>query len=506
MRELRQLLTTGPAAGAPSGPEIGGLLIGSVSTSEISVDHIREIRRENRFGPFLLSSERDRAEAKRVALESGAVAGLFRSHSRPGEFLQKEDSELATLIGNISLVLIMQPVAPGRGVCHTYIPGVHGVWARAGSFSLPELQPVAYSLPAADADPELKRPSAPPRFSAWWVVALLAALSGGLAWYSFRPSRTPRMSATPAEGTIQRTDAGLELRLERGGGGDMRVQWNRAAPAIQKASGGWLRIQEGTKTRELDLDVDQLRSGNLLYMGGAGSDLMFRLEVFDATGQVTSESVRVIGGAAVSVPRAPYPFRGIQPAPSQGLADRGTPAASTQPLKPLQTPASTTAQPTPELPSPDLHASNPTLVPPPVNRSPSVPAPTVVAPQPAPQTLAPTRQPAAPPATQPRATAPAAQPAPNDVVVPARAIRQFRPAVPNNVKAMLTQDTSVTVMVVVNEQGKVVSATPQSTTGVIGQMLSGVATDAARAWRFEPARRNGKPISSTVSLVFRFSN
>jgi protein TonB len=61
-------------------------------------------------------------------------------------------------------------------------------------------------------------------------------------------------------------------------------------------------------------------------------------------------------------------------------------------------------------------------------------------------------------------------------------------------------------MVVVNEQGKVVSATPQSTTGVIGQMLSGVATDAARAWRFEPARRNGKPISSTVSLVFRFSN
>jgi protein TonB len=58
----------------------------------------------------------------------------------------------------------------------------------------------------------------------------------------------------------------------------------------------------------------------------------------------------------------------------------------------------------------------------------------------------------------------------------------------------------VTVEVSINERGDVVSAR-----AIAGPpMLRDSATAAARRWKFKPATRDGKPITSTSTISFNF--
>jgi periplasmic protein TonB len=473
------------------GSEAGGLLLGSANPSEIAIDRFLEIRHEMRQTPFVLHSERDRAElGHAIAAVPGSVAGFYRTHARGGDLLRMEDVELASLIGNVALIAIVETTRPRGSVCHAFTRGPDGAWSRAGDFHLPDLQPVVHALPPPDPQPaasEARRSSpASAGFRQWWLLPLVPVLVGLVTWLAFRSPRPATPAAPPA--AVAQPDAGLELRLERTAAGDMKLQWNRQASAIRSAVGAWLRISEETRERALALDLDQLRSGNLLYAGAAGGDMSFRLEVTDGSGRSATESVRLIGGVGAPVARPPVQARLAPQQVPQSTSDRGvevpadpatTQRAPIRPGRPLQLPAPETPHASAALPAPDEVAASVRLAPPPVTSNPVRPA-------------------ALPEATRPAATPP-------EAVEPARAIRQFRPVVPPNMKSMLTQDTTVTVLVTVNDQGKVTAAEAQGTTGSIGQMLSGIAVDAARAWRFEPARRNGKPVASTVSLVFRFT-
>ena len=52
--------------------------------------------------------------------------------------------------------------------------------------------------------------------------------------------------------------------------------------------------------------------------------------------------------------------------------------------------------------------------------------------------------------------------------------------------------------------GNVTSAAPLGSAQGVRKLLAEFATDAARHWRFEPARRNGQPVPSSTVVPFRF--
>lgn len=88
--------------------------------------------------------------------------------------------------------------------------------------------------------------------------------------------------------------------------------------------------------------------------------------------------------------------------------------------------------------------------------------------------------------------------------MPAEAIRAQRPVVPPDVKSAITSDNVVNVRVVIDESGKVTAASVVSTNGRMASSVTPYAVQAARAWRFKPARRNGKVVRSDKVLQFLF--
>jgi TonB family protein len=73
------------------------------------------------------------------------------------------------------------------------------------------------------------------------------------------------------------------------------------------------------------------------------------------------------------------------------------------------------------------------------------------------------------------------------------------------VKGMVTREVVVHVRVVVDAAGRVTAAEPVPGKGAVSGFLGNSAATAAKLWRFDPARADGKPVPSEVVLVFRFA-
>jgi protein TonB len=86
----------------------------------------------------------------------------------------------------------------------------------------------------------------------------------------------------------------------------------------------------------------------------------------------------------------------------------------------------------------------------------------------------------------------------------AKAIRAPRPKLPAEIKSTITTDNTVAVRVHIDKSGRVVGATAASASGPVATSLVRYAVAAARQWRFQPARRNGKPVQSERVLEFLF--
>ena len=83
-------------------------------------------------------------------------------------------------------------------------------------------------------------------------------------------------------------------------------------------------------------------------------------------------------------------------------------------------------------------------------------------------------------------------------------LRQVRPVLPPNVKAMLTGRANVKVRIRVDAAGKVVSAEPLDTTGSVGRFLGAAAASAARTWTFQPATTGGRKVPGELTVEFTF--
>ncbi len=100
-----------------------------------------------------------------------------------------------------------------------------------------------------------------------------------------------------------------------------------------------------------------------------------------------------------------------------------------------------------------------------------------------------------PPAVQkaPKATAP-------------RATHKVPPTIPDSVRSRITGTVVVEVRVRIDSRGRVVSATPLGKRrGGLDSYLAGRAVEAARMWRFDPARENGKPTTGEQTIRFTFT-
>jgi hypothetical protein len=83
-------------------------------------------------------------------------------------------------------------------------------------------------------------------------------------------------------------------------------------------------------------------------------------------------------------------------------------------------------------------------------------------------------------------------------------VHKASPAVPSNLRSVVENSVSVDVKIVIDATGKVVSAVPAEANMPAQKILAPQAVQAALLWRFQPARKNGQPVSSESMLKFAF--
>jgi hypothetical protein len=92
-------------------------------------------------------------------------------------------------------------------------------------------------------------------------------------------------------------------------------------------------------------------------------------------------------------------------------------------------------------------------------------------------------------------------------IIEPRAIHRVPPVVPVSIKPRINGTIPIDVRVHIDAAGRVTAATPvvKQQSG-LHAYLAGRAVEAARLWRFEPARENGKPVPGTETIHFVFEN
>ncbi len=76
--------------------------------------------------------------------------------------------------------------------------------------------------------------------------------------------------------------------------GQLVVDWNRTADALESATGGQMRIVDGAQEKVIDLSVDEVRGGTLVYQRRTG-DVELHLTITHADGSSTSEIAKFVG-------------------------------------------------------------------------------------------------------------------------------------------------------------------------------------------------------------------
>lgn len=118
-----------------------------------------------------------------------------------------------------------------------------------------------------------------------FVFLLLGVVLGFQISMSFNKPAAPAKQADPYN---------LGLAVARSGD-SLHVKWNLNAPAVQKAQRAVLVIFDGESRKSVDLGIDDLARGGVLYRNHA-STVRFRLEVFhsDTAGVVELAEIKLV--------------------------------------------------------------------------------------------------------------------------------------------------------------------------------------------------------------------
>ena len=165
------------------------------------------------------------------------------------------------------------PASPGQSLHAVPIP----LSSTEEPLTAPVTAPVAVAVrqPAVrPASPEPRPPQpAPPELTEerskgrWLIpvsaVVLAASLSTGVYLYFGRPP-SPQTASPAAAAPAVKSELGLTAERR---GKDLLISWNSSAPAISQANFGMLLVRGTDLTRDLPLNVEELRAGRVVYGG-----------------------------------------------------------------------------------------------------------------------------------------------------------------------------------------------------------------------------------------------
>ena len=471
------------AANAPleerAGLERGGILWGRVrDTGEnyylISIEYAECLACDHSRGEGWVPSDKDRRYLRKRLKDGYAdlqCVGYWRTHQRPGLYLDNRDLELmaAFFAKPWCVALCVRPPATAG-----FFVWENGEIHRTSSyreFELPDAEQPPVEIPAPPP------PQTQPQRWVYWAVAgaLAVALMG--APFLLRSSGSTgspfNMLSMSAE-----TEPGI-----------LRLRWDPDSHVLTTADSAIIWIADGADESKLELTRDQIRSGMIDYRP-ASSDVNFRMEV----GKFT-ESLRVAGLQPANATTA-----GITPVPEQSLPQLEAPTRTERSRrKQIATTASgprvldlpqngvvVAEKPRDiDVPAPPMQVAT---EPPKLDRTP-VPqrAPEM------PKVMASIERPRSSPIRKMFGWIPGVS---KKEYVPPRVVRQVQPRVSAN------EDTQVAVRVSIDQKGVVRNAN-LLTTGVDGH-LGRSAVEAAKRWRFEPARDGDGPVASNLVVKFRF--
>jgi len=323
------------------------------------------------------------------------------------------------------------------------------------------------------AEPEEQAPARRLRWQSYLLVAVLMIALGTLGYGVYLKWKTASVSNIGA----------LALRVERREGA-LRVSWNRDTPVVNHARDAVLSIRDGDlQPQELHLELEQLRTGNVVY-SPANKSVLFRLEVTGRDKTKTSETILALAApkAHLTAPRV------AASGPAAGSSSRNRKSFS---------------------PPRSRHyfgkLGRVMLVDPPAQAASLIPQASALVEQ---ISIAqPKLAPLPPPEPQQdRRTPRELEPLPvTRTFLAARPIHESRPNLPLAIRATVISEVEVRIKVLVDEFGRVVRIEPLGTTGPASDSLVSATEEVARQWRFAPALRGNRPVESEVVLTFRYT-
>lgn len=526
----------------PRGAEVGGLLIGSVNgAKEIDVEGVVEIACGAVEGPFRFALADCEVLQALIPGNEARLVGLYRSDSRDSAIaIDEERALLAELLPDARLIWIVRSAGPLQCTCHVYIRRSWRRWTEAGEITLPSL---SVSAPRPRRGTSIQSPASisrlppmlvahEPRIEAAQeravancesaialvprgdlgalrtrrmvvpgvVIASFVCLSLGAFFAVMRSPWNWWRGSSPvstAGTSTSRTEWPLDLQAQRQDG-DLKVTWSRDATAVLRATSGVLTIEDGTK-RQLTLDPTLVHRGSILY---APTTDQVKIELTISTPQgPASDSFFVIlptGGpprlTARTMDATSRSERG-ETAPPSGFGEqhRATRAFA---LPAMPQTAETGALFAVLDESPPVRAGVAVLVsalPALLPQLPDPPAPGS-AEEPRPDLGRPDNS-----GSSPKSPVRAAQ-----AYEPPAVVKRATPSYPPSLRAMISVLTSVQVRVSIDESGRVVTVDHIPQDRALPPLIVKSAMDAARMWKFAPARKDNKPIPSEVILRFQF--
>ena len=298
------------------GVETGGILFGAHDNNTVRILAWRPIACEYSNGPSFLLSEKDEASLAATLqsfrdhplLTHLEPVGWVHSHTRSEIFLTDADLSLFERffpqLWQVALVLHPGSLVPTRAGFFFREPdgSIHSANSYhefvlepfRGDAAAPEpeaAEPVVAAAPVVPAEPaeppklpeapplpisEMPRPQPRQLFDRGWLAmsaatALLVCLAVAMVLWLRKPA-----------------PSGIELSAADANG-QLRISWDRAAPAIQHAAGASLLIEDQGVSTRLKLSPADLRLGSISYARQSG-DVMVRLTI-ESRGRPALEEV-----------------------------------------------------------------------------------------------------------------------------------------------------------------------------------------------------------------------
>jgi len=284
-------IEAGIVAQKQSGLEVGGVLFGRLGPngSALFIDGHEPVACEHSRGPSWRLSAADRKRLER-ALRKGPVAGFYRSHLRPGLYLDQVDNTLIeSYFSNPHDVFLLVRPRDGQTASGGFFFWEEDSIQRHSTYLEFPFHSVELGAPSAPAaPPSVRRMGARPLAMGAFALALMgAAAMEHQVLHPGGPSATAQTEAAPA------------LRVERNGS-YLQFGWDPTAPVVSSAPGALLRITDGAIHKEIHLDRAQLTAASVAYLP-LGNEVTFELRLAGGRIAVT-ETFRLEEGPRRAAP------------------------------------------------------------------------------------------------------------------------------------------------------------------------------------------------------------